>query len=522
MGKAAVYARVSTMAQATKSSLATQLQKCLADAEKYGYEVPEERILQEQYTGATGKRPKFALLLEWVERKEISCVIVATGDRLSREQLGGPYFEYLLITNGIDLILDGSKIDFGAESILIRQVQGYVSSQEHKKIRQRTLGGLKERAKSGKLPGGRSVYLYGYFYSGGISGNGKRTFNETQAKLVREIFRMAASGTRIHAIAKYVTDMGISAPNGKRQWNPSTIHKMLTNPAYSGKPKAYHDIDLNGTTPPLITEELFREVQSKLKSNKALASRNTKVQYELRGHVYCGDCHRKYYASKMHKVRYYYCSGKLWILNPFNKCGNKTFQADYLEDRVWAVVTDVLTRPETIIAEIERQNNDNNTDELAGDIASIEKRLKELDSQQDQLLQWAFKGFPEQQVETENTKINTYRDNLKARLSEVQQRIVECRQTELNIEDIKHFCSLASANIENFGYNEKQLALEALRVEVWIKGDSITVKGLIPTTELSEKAKDLMDSYGDIVTTQLKRGGHNISFPFSIPLQMRS
>jgi hypothetical protein len=51
------------------------------------------------------------------------------------------------------------------------------------------------------------------------------------------------------------------------------------------------------------------------------------------------------------------------------------------------------------------------------------------------------------------------------------------KQLELNEVGIKYFCEVARQNIENFSFDEKRLALEALQTRVCIDGRSITIEG---------------------------------------------
>lgn len=152
----------------------------------------------------------------------------------------------------------------------------------------------------------------------------------------------------------------------------------------------------------------------------------------------------------------------------------------------------MLTRPETILAELERRKHEGNQADLTKELSDIERRLTNLDRQQEELLGWALKGFPEEAIVGENSKINQYRDSLKSRLSELSTRMAEVEQAELDLPGVKHFCTLASENLTNFTYADKRLALEALRIEAWINGEDILIKGAIPAY--------------DIASTQLKRG----------------
>lgn len=66
------------------------------------------------------------------------------------------------------------------------------------------------------------------------------------------------------------------------------------------------------------------------------------------------------------------------------------------------------------------------------------------------------------------------------------------KQTEIDHEGVKHFCKLASKNLDNFTFSEKRLALDALRIEVWVEAENISITGVVPTF--------------DTASTQLKPG----------------
>lgn len=94
--------------------------------------------------------------------------------------------------------------------------------------------------------------------------------------------------------------------------------------------------------------------------------------------------------------------------------------------------------------------------------------MADLGRQQEELLSWALKGFPEETIIKENERINQYRDSLKSRLSELSTRIARVNQNELDLAGVRLFCELAKENLANFTYADKRLALEALQIEVWV------------------------------------------------------
>ena len=460
--KTAIYTRVSTDAQEIEgSSLETQVESCQARANELGYEVPEGLIFRETYSGLALERPLLEQLRELVRNKEVGAVICFCLDRLSRDPVHFILLQDEIERAGAELILVAEDIDNSDLGKLIGYIKGYSAKVEALKIRSRTLEGLKARAKSGLLVGGRSVHLYGYDYV-----KGKREINETQAGIVRNVFNWLAEGSTIKGIKYHLDEMGILSPQRRSCWNASTVHKILTNTAYIGKPILYHGIEIENSTPAIIDEQLFSQVQKRLKDNGKKASRHAKVKFLLRGYVYCSRCYRKYYACRMHKkTPYYYCCGRLRVVTS-NKCENKTYKGDYLEPLVWKQIEELLTNPDIIMTELERRKSEVNQESLTSEIGSIEKRLADLDRQQEDLLSWALGGFPKETVVKENAKINQYRDSLNSRLSELTAKVGEAKQTELDLVGLKHFCELAQHNLKNFSYEEKRLALEALRIEV--------------------------------------------------------
>ena len=485
--KAAIYIRISSDSQEDGTSLETQKESCLAKARELGYDNPT--VYREIYSGMTLDRPMLCQLRDSVINGEIDTIICYNMYRLPRDPEDRVILRCEFRKAGAKLILVTETLEDSDEAKLVQYIQGYSAKIEAKMIRERCLRGLKQRAKSGMLVGGRAVHLFGFDYD---KSQGKRLINEEQAQVARNIFNWLAEGSTINGIRNRLTELGILSPTGKHRWNSSTVHKILANKAYVGQSKAYHGIEIADSTPALISKELFAQVQTSLRNNAKMASRNAKSKFLLRGHIYCSSCHRKYYACKMHRTTpYYYCCGRLRQVTS-NHCDNKTYQGDYLETLVWQKIEELLTSPEVITGGLERRKHETNQLDLANEIGSIEKRLINLDKEQEELLAWALKGFPEETVIRENAKINLYRDNLKSRLSELSARMSEAKQNEFDLVGLKHFCELARHNIKNFGYGEKRLALEALRIEVWIDSENISMTGAVPTC--------------DIATTRLKPG----------------
>jgi hypothetical protein len=117
---------------------------------------------------------------------------------------------------------------------------------------------------------------------------------------------------------------------------------------------------------------------------------------------------------------------------------------------------------------------------LGEELDRIAKRLKALDKEQEQLLQWAMKGFPEDTVVKENEKINRERTNLQRELMETEKKLEQARESHIDLEKVEEFCKIASQNLADFGHTEKKLALETLKIKIWIDGDTPRLEGVLP------------------------------------------
>ena len=83
--KAAIYCRVSTEDQEKEgTSLDSQLEACLRKAKELGYDVPQELIFKETYSGLSLDRPQLTTLRSKARNREIAAIIVYTPDRLCR------------------------------------------------------------------------------------------------------------------------------------------------------------------------------------------------------------------------------------------------------------------------------------------------------------------------------------------------------------------------------------------------------------------------------------------------------
>ncbi len=155
-----------------------------------------------------------------------------------------------------------------------------------------------------------------------------------------------------------------------------------------------------------------------------------------------------------------------------------------MEPLVWEQIERVLDNPELIISEIQKQRQDiNQLGVLETELKHIERQLKTLERDQEKLLQWALKGFPEETIVAENKKINTRRESLKRQRTELETQIKASHDAVISLPKLEQFIELIRGKLSTLDYDTKRLALEMLNIKVGIDGHNIDITGTLPIIE---------------------------------------
>lgn len=515
----ATYCRVSTKGQKEEgTSLESQREACLKLANERGYDVPEEYVFEEDWTGASLDRPKLNQVRKLIREKTIDALICYATDRLARNPIHIAIIAEECEKKGIRLIFVTEPLDNSPEGQLIQYVKGYAAQVEREKIADRTMRGRKSRALAGKLPTG-GLNLYGYVYD---PATGKRRISEYEAGVIRRMFSwLVDDRVSCNEVCRRLMANNIPAPKRGDRWGRTTVGRILRNPDYYGEtyankmlcvePKTNTDgkrykkirrelrpredwIELQDATPPIITKELFGKAQQQLQANRVMSPRQQKHQYLLRGLIWCKWCGRRYHGEPEHGRRYYRCSGRSKLAS---YCRNQRLKADYLEELVWGKVKEVLLKPELLISELEKMKEANSqAQHLEDELRLNQKRLELLDDAETKTLRiYVYGGASPDDLDKldnaakEMRRLRAEQDRVKEEIAKLEKRIEEAKQLELNEAGIRHFCELAGQNIEDFTFDEKRLALEKLQIKVWVDGVFTTIGGLIPILDSDRLAQ---------------------------------
>ncbi|PTQ11334.1 resolvase [Sphingomonas oleivorans] len=237
MTRTALYARYSSDAQ-RDASIEDQLRLCRLHSERQGWQIVDS-YADRAISGASLLRPGIQDLIADAQRGRFDLILTESIDRLSRDQedIAGLYKRMRFA--GVRIV----TLSEGEVSELHIGLKGTMGALYLKDLADKTRRGMRGRVEQGKAGGGNS---YGYDVVKRLDGNGEpvrgdRAVNETEAAVVRRIFRDYADGKSSRTIALDLNQEGLAGPGGGA-WGPTTIHGnpkrgtgILNNELYIGR-----------------------------------------------------------------------------------------------------------------------------------------------------------------------------------------------------------------------------------------------------------------------------------------------
>jgi DNA invertase Pin-like site-specific DNA recombinase len=240
---------------------------------------------------------------------------------------------------GIDVISISENIGDDKMSVImeamIEAMDEYYSINLGEEVRR----GMNEKVQRGEAV---TIPSFGYDIE-----NGQYIPNPETAPVVRNIFADFLDGKGLVTIARELNENGYRTRRGNRFEN-RTGRYMLKNPVYIGKirwtptGKANHRKDckdtliIDGTHEPIISQEIFDEVQKRLSKNtvKYMREGSAREPFMLQGLVRCSACGATLCMSANHKSLqcYAYAHGKCSVSHSISL------------DKINQLVTDTIDR----------------------------------------------------------------------------------------------------------------------------------------------------------------------------------
>jgi len=320
--KAVAYIRVSTKGQDDSgTSPEMQEDRCKKYAQEKGLKMA--RIFREARSGWKSEaRIEFYRMFEFLEEnKDVEHLIYAFADRFTRNMDELPKLreaakgKKALHIHNLETRTSFNINDPNDYDAWCNEMNAYVEAERFSsRLSVRVKAGMKAKAKDGIYPG---VVPIGY--NAVILGKHKRRIepDPERAPLIEKLFQYFAAGEYTLArIAEKMRNLGLRSRNGS-PFMKSYIHHMLRNPFYYGAFKWKEEIyDSKGGYKPIITRELFDDVQRVLENRNVPKSRGFNFKYK--GLLKCGLCGcsvvgetktKTFKKTGMKLYTYYHCTG---------------------------------------------------------------------------------------------------------------------------------------------------------------------------------------------------------------------
>lgn len=319
LSETAGYIRLSVTGKGSDDSIENQ--KRVIEAWGQKNQLPISRwYIDVGWSGRTFDRPEFQKLIADIERSEVDCVVVKDLSRLGRDYIVVGYFlEVFFPMNCVRFV--SINDDFDTVNGLIDQshqhgasiripIKNAFNEQVAVEIKQKVEATLHMKAERGVFIGPRPPF--GYQKS---ETNHDQLVPDPIASItVRKIFDLAANGTGVTGIVRYLNEKGLPTPtqyarsngltgnfeDGTGDWNSRSVKYILTNRTYTGMlVQGKEKQVVKGTHEPLVDIETFDRIQHEFKA-RAFNISPTPVANEniFKGKVICACC-----GGKMQRKR---------------------------------------------------------------------------------------------------------------------------------------------------------------------------------------------------------------------------
>ena len=303
--RVAAYARVSTDTEEQATSYEAQI-----DYYKRYIEARKDWELVEVYSDegisgtSTKHRDGFNRMIADALDGKIDLIITKSISRFARNTVDTLTTVRKLKEKGIEVFFEKENIyTLDSKGELLITIMSSIAQEESRSISENVTWGQRKRFSDGKVS-----LPYKHFLGYEKGEDGVPRIVESEAIIVREIYRLFLEGMTPCAIAKHLTSQGIPTPGKKAVWQTSSVMSILTNEKYKGdallqkkftvdfltKKQKVNEGEIpqyyvTGSHPAIVSPEVFDLAQYELARRKGLANPYSSTGI-FSSRIICGEC----------------------------------------------------------------------------------------------------------------------------------------------------------------------------------------------------------------------------------------
>jgi DNA invertase Pin-like site-specific DNA recombinase len=249
----------------------------------------------------------------------IDIILTKSVSRFARNTVDSLTIIRQLKEKGVFVYFEKENIDTGdAKGELLITIMSSLAQEESRSISENTTWGQRKRMADGKVS-----LPYSHFLGYEKGDDGLPQIIESEAEIVRLIYKMYLNGCTVNNIAKYLTERGIPTPSGKEKWSVSTTLSILQNEKYKGvavlqkgytvdfltkkRKKNQGEIPMyyvENSHPGIVSEEVWDLVQAEIQRHKSTGTKRSGAHC-FSSMIYCGECSGTFGSKVWHSTVQY-------------------------------------------------------------------------------------------------------------------------------------------------------------------------------------------------------------------------
>ena len=492
----ALYARVSSDRQDVDLSVAAQLRALRDYADKNGYAVAREYV-DEAESGRVADRPEFRKMIEEASKPEAPFreILVWKFSRFTRKREHAVAFKSMLRRKGIRVVSITEQAEDTATGRLLEGIIESVDEFYSENLAQEVLRGMREAASRGFWVG--SKVPYGFSKVMVQDGAKKRPTLDPDpdtSPIVKRIFNMSEAGSGMVDITRALNDDGIASPGGKL-WGKTSVHKVLTNIAYTGtllwganaKDKA-DPVIVEKAFPAIVSKTQFQRVgrQLRRRAPKVTHPRRVGSSFLLSGLVKCKSCNRALTGqySKSGQFPYYVCQSLM--KRGKEACETPRLAARSFEEKVVGKIrSNILTEGNIrALVKIVDEQMDGVAGEQRKRLETIQSELADVRRRLDRL--YELVETTDMDVEDFKPRIRSHRERqerLESVEAEARTMLSQRRNVLDQVETIAAYAQDMSRFLKKSELTERRAFIESFVKEIVVTPDNALLRYSVPMPE---------------------------------------
>ncbi len=322
-----LYARVSTDRQAQKAlSIPAQIDtmKQYALANKWTI---VDRYIDEGESAKSTNRPELKKLIEYCRsNKNIDVVLIHKIDRLERNLIDYATIKAILKQKGIKLVSISEPFEDNPVGNLLENIIASISEWYSANLGEEIKKSNLSKLKKGEYPNKPPI---GYKSIKGENNRTKHVSNEKTAPLVKQSFELFSTGYySLRLLSEEMENRGLVTKYGNKL-SAENMKRLLKNRFYIGK-ILWRGKEYEGIHSAIIDKKLFYSVQEILKLKSRDSGEKGKLQFLLRGLLYCKVCNQRLTGEIHKRGSYYRCLPG----SNYSKCTERYSPVKSLDDQI--------------------------------------------------------------------------------------------------------------------------------------------------------------------------------------------